>query len=174
MDLDNEWENFLNSDSEDELETVEIGENKNENSGQKEKSPECGILKISTKTKIVYLNQNFDLKELFWKINLMDYMELNEGIIKKQIKYNFTNKSEVNDVLEKLENEKNNVVVNVLSQIDNPTGRVKFKDVRKISIGIDKSNMSFKETKTKSAFYNCFVLILRVLLRRVIICFDLI
>jgi TATA-box binding protein (TBP) (component of TFIID and TFIIIB) len=50
----------------------------------------------------------------------------------------------------------------VITHIDNPTGRIKFKDVRKISIGICKKDIMSYRCKKKSAFYNCFVLILRM------------
>jgi len=46
--------------------------------------------------------------------------------------------------------------------IDNPNGRIKFKDIRKVSIGISKKDLTSYRSKKKSAFYNCFVLILRI------------
>lgn len=162
FDLDDEWDNFLNENEEEEEENTCYSEEVEKSTTRPEDIPKCGELKISTKTKIVYLNQSFDLKTLFWKIELMDYMELSEGILKKQIKYNFTDKKEVTSIESLVAQESNLVEMKVLTQIDNPNGRVKFKDVRKISIGIDKSNISFKPAKTKSAFYNCFVLIIRI------------
>jgi TATA-box binding protein (TBP) (component of TFIID and TFIIIB) len=45
----------------------------------------------------------------------------------------------------------------------NPEGRIKFKDIRKISIGLCKKDIVSYRTKKKSAFYNCFVLIMRLL-----------
>ena len=51
---------------------------------------------------------------------------------------------------------------NIITHIDNPTGRIKFKDIRKISIGISKKDILTYRCKKKSAFYNCFVLILRM------------
>ena len=41
-------------------------------------------------------------------------------------------------------------------------GNKKYKDVRKISIGISKKDMMTNRTKKKGAFYNCFVLIIRL------------
>ena len=38
----------------------------------------------------------------------------------------------------------------------------KFKEVRKISIGVCKKDITTHRTKKKSAFYNCFVLIIRL------------
>ena len=54
--------------------------------------------KISTKTKIIYLNKEINLNELFWKLQLIDYMDLKEGILKKQIKYNFNSKEEIQEI----------------------------------------------------------------------------
>jgi TATA-box binding protein (TBP) (component of TFIID and TFIIIB) len=50
----------------------------------------------------------------------------------------------------------------IITHIDNPTGRIKFKDTRKVSIGISKKDILSYRCKKKSAFYNCFVLILRM------------
>jgi len=51
----------------------------------------------------------------------------------------------------------------ILNHLNNPeSGRIKFKDVRKISIGVCKKDILSYRCKKKSAFYNCFVLILRI------------
>ena len=50
--------------------------------------PTCGKLKISTKTMIAFLNIQIALKDIFWKLNVIDYYDNDEGIIKKQIKIN--------------------------------------------------------------------------------------
>ena len=50
----------------------------------------------------------------------------------------------------------------IIQQIINPTGRIKFKDTRKISIGLSKKDIISYRCKKKSAFYNCFVMILRI------------
>jgi hypothetical protein len=52
--------------------------------------------------------------------------------------------------------------INTLNKIDNPNGRIKFKDIKKIDIGFCKNDLVKQKKKTKSAFYNCFVLIYRV------------
>ena len=49
----------------------------------------------------------------------------------------------------------------VITNINNPSGRIKFKDIRKISVGVSKKDLMSYRCKKKSAFYNCFVLILR-------------
>ena len=48
---------------------------------------------------------------------------------------------------------------NVITSINNPGGRIKFKDIRKVSIGISKKDIMSYRSKKKSAFYNCFVII---------------
>ena len=52
--------------------------------------------------------------------------------------------------------------MNIITNIDNFNGRIKFKDVRKISIGLCKKDILTTRAKQKSAFYNCFVVILRI------------
>ena len=162
-DLDDEWDSFLND--EDDNEEIQLNQkfenNSDVNQSLHDRPPECSEIKISTKTKIIYLNKEINLNELFWKLQLIDYMDLKEGILKKQIKYNFNSKEEIKEIEKKLENEKN-VNVKIIRQIDNPNGRVKFKDIRKITIGLTKTDVSTKKVKDKSAFYNCFVLILRI------------
>ena len=53
--------------------------------------------------------------------------------------------------------------VDILSQVDNPSARrLKFKDVRKINVGLAKKDLISYRAKKKGAFYNCFVVILRI------------
>ena len=45
--------------------------------------PKCSELYISTKTKICYLNKNtIDVKNVFWKIPVIDYYIPKNGVIK--------------------------------------------------------------------------------------------
>ena len=55
-----------------------------------------------------------------------------------------------------------NVSQQIINHIENPNGRITFKDTRKISIGISKKDILSYRSKKKGAFYNCFVLILRI------------
>jgi hypothetical protein len=93
---------------------------------------------------------------------MIDYQDKKEGIIKKQIKFNFNTKEEVEEFDNNLSLEKRIHSVSILNQIDSPNGRVKFKDIRKIDIGICKNDLIKTKKKSKSAFYNCFVIIHRV------------
>jgi hypothetical protein len=51
---------------------------------------------------------------------------------------------------------------NIIKQINNPSARrTKFKDERKITIGLSKKDIMNARGKVKNAFYNCFALIMR-------------
>ena len=116
---------------------------------------------ISTKSKIAYLNQAIDLKKIFWDIPVIPYATPKNGVIKKQIKFNSVDQEELNFIQNKLKHELF-VDEQIITSINNPTGRIKFKDIRKISIGISKKDIMSYRCKRKSAFYNCFVMILRI------------
>jgi hypothetical protein len=58
--------------------------------------------------------------------------------------------------------------MHILNQINERKGKKhKFKDVRKIDIGLCSKDIRSYRKKTKGAFYNCFALILRVLYNNV-------
>jgi len=125
--------------------------------------PKCTDIYISTQTKIAYLNQPVNLSKIFWKLNVVPYQTQAEGVIKKQMKVNCTSKEEVARVDEKINAESGVVIIDTISKIDNPNARkVKFKDVRKINVGLCKKDLTSYRTKRKGAFYNCFVVILRI------------
>ena len=127
------------------------------------KPPKCGQLYISTKTMIGYLQEEVELINTFWNIPIISYTERKEGVIKKQIKFNSETYDQVDDIIKKCK-EYSYVNTYIMQHIDNPTGRIKFKDVRKISIGLCKKDITSYRIKQKSAFYNCFVVILRILI----------
>jgi len=91
----------------------------------------------------------------------MDYCIPQNGVIKKQMKFNSLEPEELQFIVTKLANE-NHYDEHIITHIDNPFGRVKFKDIRKLSIGICKKDLMSYRCKQKSAFYNCFVLIFRI------------
>ena len=172
MDLNTEWAQFINespqiinsyskskSSRKNDCETTSVGEEVN--LSKNEKVPKCSNLYISTKTMIGYLNGTVDLIKIFWGIPIISYSERKEGVIKKQIKFNSTSKEQVEDIIQHCKNY-NYVNEYIMQHIDNPTGRIKFKDVRKISIGISKKDVISYRIKQKSAFYNCFVVIIRI------------
>ena len=122
----------------------------------------CTELYISTQTKISYLNMPIVLNDVFWKIPILPYHMPSNGVVKKQMKFNSNTQEEVDDILNK---SKDYTFVNqhIINQIIKPDGRIKFKDVRKVSVGLCKKDITSSRCKKKSAFYNCFVVILRIL-----------
>jgi len=125
--------------------------------------PVASEIYISTKTKIAYLNSTIDLEDTFLNIKVLPYHLQEVGVVKKQMKFNFTNQEDVDHLTKRIENEKN-VDNHIISRIINPNGRIKFKDIRKISIGLCQKDIVSYRSKKRSAFYNCFVLILRIYL----------
>jgi hypothetical protein len=181
--IDNEWEKFLsNYNNSDILVDDDIDEDNNiENISQindnlilsadisdKIEHPKSCDIYISTKTKIAYLNQPIELNKIFWEIPIISYALPDTGIIKKQMKCNSLQYSEYEFIQNKLtetrEKYNENVYIeeHIITNINNPEGRIKYKDIRKISIGISKKDIVSYRCKKKSAFYNCFVLILRM------------
>jgi len=125
--------------------------------------PTCTPLYISTKTKISYLNiTEIDIKTIFWKIPIINYSSPYNGIVKKQIKYSSICKEEVELISDNLKNVKY-YEEQIIEHIENPEGRIKYKDQRKISIGISKKDILSYRSKKKRAFFNCFVMIMRIL-----------
>lgn len=173
MNIDQEWENFMSpgyveDDSSDDEEIHEIMKQTSEEfisanltSDLSSEAPKSSTIYISTKTKIAYLNIPVDLNMLFWKIPIMPYAKATDGVIKKQMKFNLATKEELLLIQEKLSTEAY-FEEHIITHIDNPSGRIKFKDTRKISIGISKKDLMSYRCKKKSAFYNCFVLIIRM------------
>uniref|UniRef100_A0A6C0JDY8 Uncharacterized protein n=1 Tax=viral metagenome TaxID=1070528 RepID=A0A6C0JDY8_9ZZZZ len=123
--------------------------------------PVCDDLYISTKTKVLFLNQPIDIQGIFWKIPIIEYGMAKDGVIKKQIKI----VSKTPEEFEEYQLKKQNVkyfTENIIKQIDNSSGRrIKFKDERKITIGLSKKDIMNCRGKVKNAFYNCFAIIFR-------------
>jgi len=130
--------------------------------------PKCSTLSISTKTMISYLSLPIELEDIFWKIPITPYSTSKEGVIKKQMKFSAVDKDALTVLLNKIKDIKDKpnapyIDDCVLQHIDNPGGRIPFKSVRKISIGLSKKDIASYRCKKRSAFYNCFVVILRIL-----------
>ena len=177
--LDDEWNSFLSKQDTNQYDFTSLNTNYNNNSGIDNDScstdvtnevpnglsskvvPECEDLYISTTTKVLFLNQPIDIQNIYWQIPIIDYWNPVEGVLKKQIKIVSSTKEEFDDYKSKLTNIKyyNEIVI---KQIDNPQARrIKFKDERKITIGISKKDIMTCRGKIKNAFYNCFALIVR-------------
>jgi TATA-box binding protein (TBP) (component of TFIID and TFIIIB) len=168
LNIDDEWSQFLlnnnqeNSDDELIQDVIDLNTSQNihKNNYSEKDIPEPTQIYISTKSKIAYLDKPVDLK-IFWDIPVIPYGTPSDGVIKKQIKFNSKTSEELDMIQEKLKD----VLYcdqHIMSHIDNPNGRIKFKDIRKISIGISKKDIMTYRSKKKQAFYNCFVMIIRI------------
>ena len=124
--------------------------------------PKCTPIYVSTKTKISYLTRQIDINRVFWDIPVLKYATPKEGTIKKQMKFSTTDPAELESIRAKLNQEVACVNEFVIEHIENPDGRIKFKDQRKISIGLCKKDIVSYRIKQKRAFFNCFVVILRI------------
>jgi hypothetical protein len=172
--IDDEWNNFIanndnnDNDDNDDDENNTLHDDFNTNSIKCNLNvetfgdipPEPTDIYISTKSKIAYLAQPVDLN-IFWDINVMPYGTPKNGVIKKQIKINSKTLEDLEFVQQRLQKELYYEEY-IMSHIDNPSGRIKFKDIRKITIGVSKKDIMSYRSKKKQAFYNCFVMILRI------------
>jgi hypothetical protein len=157
LSIDDEWNQF-NSEGYQEDDSHVISKDTHIN---EEDIPIPTDIYISTKSKIAYLDREIDLKKVFWAIPISPYSTAGNCIVKKQMKFNSLQESELAEIQENL---KKAVYYEeqVITSINNPTGRIRFKDIRKVSIGISKKDIMSYRSKKKSAFYNCFVLIMRL------------
>ena len=121
----------------------------------------CSPIYISTTTKIAYLNAPINIQSVFWEIPIIKYTDEREGVIKKQIKFSTTDRDDYIAVIDRISRERY-ADNQEIEHIDNPEGRIKFKDQRKISIGMSKKDILCYRSKRKRAFFNCFVIILRI------------
>ena len=105
MDLDEEWEMFLENPN------VEVETDLKQGNYSKEENPSvvdrsiCDDLNISTNTKVVYLNKEVDIYNIFWKLPIIPYHSKQNGIVKKQIKVVSNTKEEFEDYQEHLKKE---------------------------------------------------------------------
>jgi len=167
--IDDEWQNFISEKyDEDDEEAVLLCDADTDNivsadisKGLQLEAPKATDIYISTRSKIAYLNQAIDLKTLFWGIQVIPYARPANGVIKKQMKFNSATQEELDVVQENLKNE-SHYEQQIITSINNPSGRIKFKDIRKISVGVSKKDIMSYRCKQKSAFYNCFVMIMRI------------
>ena len=169
MSIDKEWANFIsntNDDDDDEDDDFDEKEELCSNNicyeyNNSDTPPKATDIYISTKSKIIFLNSSIDLKTVFWNIPVIPYSSPVNGVVKKQMKFNSSAPEELEFIKSKLVNELY-ADEHIITNINNPSGRIKFKDVRKVSIGICKKDLLSYRCKKKSAFYNCFVLIMRM------------
>jgi TATA-box binding protein (TBP) (component of TFIID and TFIIIB) len=170
FDIESEWNSFLEGDSGDlfgetfmptldeDAMLLEARRIKHDNPLV---APEPLPLYISTKSIITYFNSPIDINRVFWNLDVSPYNTQAECVIKKEIKITSQTMEEVEEINKKI-SELPYVKVKVITHINNPDGRVKFKDVRKIIVGLSKKDITSCRMKEKGAFYNCLVLIMRI------------
>ena len=164
MDLEDEWSNYITCQSKstnvretkDVLPVVEHHENMGSVS-----NIAFSELYISTKTKVLFVNQPIAINSIFWNIPIVEYWKPDSGVIKKQMKIVSKDPAEYEELKQRLSTIPY-YIDNVIKQIDNPSARrIKFKDERKITIGVSRKDIINSRGKIKNAFYNCFAMILR-------------
>jgi len=164
MDVDQEWKMFLENEDisfAEDIPSNETSEQETPNLEQFQEVPYCQELSISTKTKVLYLNTPIEIEDIFWNIPIVPYWQPKDGVLKKQIKIISNSREEYEQYNQKLENIPY-YVENILKQVDNPNlKKNKFKDERKLTVGISKKDIMNSRGKVKNAFYNCFALIVR-------------
>ena len=164
MDVDKEWQMFLENEDVSFVEDPPMNETANNDmltQDESEQVPVCQELSISTKTKVLYLNSPIEIEDVFWNIPIVPYWQPKDGVLKKQIKIISHSKDEYEQYNQKLEKIPY-YVENILKQVDNPNlKKNKFKDERKLTVGISKKDIMNSRGKVKNAFYNCFALIVR-------------
>jgi len=156
--VDDEWMAFLNNGStfEPEAELEKSG-----TSDPNKEMPKCDELYISTKTKVLFLNQAIDIHHAFWNIPIIEYWKPISGVVKKQMKIVSKTPEEYEEYAKNLESIPY-YSEHIIKQINNPTARrIKFKDERKLTVGLSKKDIMNCRGKVKNAFYNCFAIILR-------------
>ena len=115
-------------------------------------------LHLSTQTFITQFNRHIDLKELFWGLELIPYDTHQTGLTKKQMKFTSTTQLEVDQLTERLTAYPLHQVF-LIRKIDVDD---KFKDIRKVSIGMSKKDLAPNRMKSKGAFFNCLVVNVRI------------
>ena len=162
-----EWQEFLDNDGESSDDADEdflkkyLTGNLPLGSVTESKTPKCSDIYISTKTKIAYLSKPVDLSKVFWNLEIIPYSTPKEGIIKKQMKFITNSEHELAELQAKYMGQ-DYYDEHILSKKNDLSGRIQYKDVRKVSVGICKKDILSYRGKKRGAFYNCFVIILRI------------
>jgi len=156
--IDDEWLEFLQNPDK----PLAVKEDDPDIMDESKVEPECNSLNISTNTKVLYLNQEIDIYNVYWKLDVIPYLVHQEGIIKKQIKIVNHSEEEYIEYAKHLENIPYYTEV-IIKQVNNPNARkVKYKDERKLTVGLSKKDIITSRIKVKNAFYNCFALTVRI------------
>jgi hypothetical protein len=161
VNIDDEWSQFLSHMRGGNSTAEQLPVSVNSYSVDAIDMPICDELNISTTTKVLFLNQAINISEVFWNIPVIEYWKPLQGVIKKQMKIVSHTHEEYSEYENKLKN-LSYYTEHVIKRIDNPGARRnRFKDERKITVGISKKDIMNCRGKVKNAFYNCFAVILR-------------
>tara|TARA_B110000090_G_C13376866_1_gene444224 strand:+ start:523 stop:1629 length:1107 start_codon:yes stop_codon:yes gene_type:complete len=158
--IDDEWQSYLNGSTSDDFQFKSIQQPDHTNKIE-QTAPECQELYISTTTKVLYFNRPVDINEVFWKLPIIKYTSPENGIVKKQMKIVSKSPEEYELYKDKIKNLEY-YQEHIIKQVHNPSARrLKFKDERKITVGMSKKDIMNCRGKVKNAFYNCFAIIIR-------------
>jgi len=166
-DLDQEWQDYINIDNCGTTQSVS-----KQDRSIVHKCPKSSGLRISTKVKVMYLNvKSLDIYYIYWELPMLKHWEQREGIIKKQIKYTCYSKNEYDKLLLRASLDKSMAVVTLKHVEKEITNHHKsedeqqciFKNVSKVTVGMSNKDILNYRTKQKGAFYNCFMLVLRII-----------
>jgi len=125
--------------------------------------PVCDELSISTHTKTLFLNQPIVPYSIFWKIPIIEYGMPVSGVVHKDMKIVLHSEAELEHYRQQLESV-SYYKERILRQVNIVhSKRPKYKDERKITIGVCKKDILNSRKKQKGAFMNCFTLIVRFL-----------
>ena len=163
--IDDEWENFMlgkpdkrNRDDENE------GDDEDDDEVIIPDMPKCRDLYISTKTKKPFLNidDKIDILNLFWKIPVIEHWTPIEGIVKKQMKIVCKTELETAELEKRRTTEYYFKDKKIVKQTENTNRKTKYKDERKISVGLNtKDVMNCRGKEGGGAMYNCIALTIR-------------
>lgn len=132
------------------------------NTGAPEQAPSPTTLKIATRTKPSRLSRSIAISQTFWDIPVINYQDQREGIVLKQTKLTSATPEELAGIMQRIDSTDYEMVRhNIVTHIEKDNGRIRFKDIRGIIVGMAQDDFSAKPKK-KSTFYNCIVLIVRI------------
>ena len=163
--IDDEWENFM-SGKPDKRNRDDDNEDDDEDDDEImiPDIPQCRDLYISTKTKKPFLNidDKIDILDLFWKIPVIEYWTPIEGIVKKQMKIVCKTELETAELEKRRPTEYYFKDKKIVKQTENTNRKTKYKDERKISVGLNtKDVMNCRGKEGGGAMYNCIALTIR-------------
>lgn len=164
--IDDEWENFMlgKPDKRNRDDKNEDDEDNDDDEVIIPDIPQCRDLYISTKTKKPFLNidDKIDILNLFWKIPVIEYWTPIEGIVKKQMKIVCKTEAETAELEQRRTIEYYFKDKKIVKQTENTNRKTKYKDERKISVGLNtKDVMNCRGKEGGGAMYNCIALTIR-------------